>query len=279
MVDYATYGLLGEKISKTLFPQIFNAAFQEMNAAAIYMPFPVSKDKMLTALPVLRAEFSGFNVTSPFRLELTAHLDRMDESAKRAGSANTIVVKDHKLIGYNTDMVGFERSLIGFMSNMYDQDVLLVGSGGVAHSIATVLLEKGAFLTILSRNIAHAMALKDHLQKRYNKNRVRVIKGVSQSDTFFAIINAAAVDLESKQSEVSIHSQTYQSISYAYDVSNKQTAFLSKAKDFGAEIKCGFDMLFYQAIGALDIWLGKDAGLGVETIIKLHDQIKQSAEL
>ena len=278
MVDYQTYGLLGEKISKAFLPQVYNTIFEELSLPAIYMPFPASKDQFLTALPVLRSEFAGFNVTTPFRLDIMPHLDRLEESVKRAGTVNTVKVENGKLIGYNTDMVGFERSLFGFMGNMYDQDVLLVGSGGAAHAIANVLLEKGAFVTVVSRNISHAYTLMDNLHRKYNKNRIKVSKGLSHSDEFFAVVNAAAVDLESKQSEVTIHSHTYESFQYAYDVSYKKTLFLNKAEDFGAKVKDGFDMLFYQAVGALDIWMGKDIGVSVSVISKTYNHVKEQYE-
>lgn len=274
MVEYKTYGLFGEKISKSPSPQIYNAIFEELDVPAVYMPFPATKDKFLTALPVLRSEFSGFNVTTPFRIDIMTHLDNIDESAKRAGTVNTVKVVDSKMIGYNTDMVGFERSLFGFMGNMYDKDVLLIGSGGAAHAVGNVLLEKGAFVTIVSRNFSHAIALKDNLHRKYNKNRIKVSKGLTHSDTFFAVFNTAAVDLESKQSEISIHTHTYKSFKYAYDIAYRQTAFLKKAGDFGAKTKDGYDMLFYQAIGSLEIWLGKDAGIDISVITKIYDHVK-----
>ena len=219
MVDFKTYGLFGEKLSRALLPQIFNALFDMLNIEAIFLPFPVEREaRFLTALPVLRSDFAGFSVTMPFRREIIAHLDSIDESVKQAGTVNTVKVTDGKMAGYNTEMVGFERSLIGFMSGMYDKDVLLVGSGGAAHALAHVLLEKGAFLTIMSRSESHAYALKDALHKTYNKNRVKVAKALAHSDTFFAAFNATAVDLASAASEISIHDNTYKSFEYAYDV-------------------------------------------------------------
>ena len=276
MTDYKTYGLLGETVSKSLSPQIYNALFAELSIPAVYMPFPVPKDQFLTALPVLRASFAGFNVTAPYRQDIMAHLDRLEPSAKRAGTANTISVENQKLIGHNTDMVGFERSLIGFMGNLFDKDVLLVGAGGAAHAVANVLLEKGAFLTVISRNAANSIMLQENLQKRYNKNRIRVIRGLSHADEFFAIVNTAAVDIESKQSEISIHAHTYQNLHYAYDVAYQDTAFLRKSEDFGANVKNGFDMLFYHSVGSLEIWNGKDTGLDVSIITKLHGDIKKN---
>lgn len=273
MTDYQTYGLLGERVSGSQSPQIYNAMFQELNVPAVYMPFPVPKEQFISALPVLRSSFAGFNVEVPFRLDIMPHLDRLDISAKKAGAANTVLVENRKLTGYNTDMVGFDRSLIGFVGNMYDKDVLLIGSGGAAHAIANILLEKGAFVTIISRHIASAVMLQEFLHEHYNKNRVRVVKGLSHSDTYFAIFNTAAVDIESRQSEIAVHTHTYQNLKFAYDVSFHKTAFLKKAKDFGAKVKTGFDMLFYTSARSLEIWLGKDKGLDASSMAVLYERI------
>ena len=275
MVDFKTYGLFGEKLSKALLPQIFNALFDMLKIEAIYLPFPVEKERFLTALPVLRSDFEGFSVTMPYRRDIIAHLDSVDESVKRAGTVNAVKVVGGKMIGYNTEMVGFERSLIGFMPGMYDKDVLLVGAGGAAHALAHVLLEKGVFLTIVSRSESHAYALKDKLHKTYNKNRVKVAKGLAHSDAFFAVFNATAVDLEGGQSEIAIHENTYKSMKYAYDVLYRQTAFLKKAADFGADTKAGFDMLFFQAIRALEIWLGRELSVDLGALKEIHDRIEK----
>ncbi|MBT3320031.1 MAG: hypothetical protein HN948_04085 [Clostridia bacterium] len=275
MVDYKTYGLLGEKISKSISPQIYNALFQELKIPAVYMPFAVSREKFITALPILREHFAGFTVAAPYRLDIVAHLDQLDESVRRVGAANTVKVSGGKTIGYNTDMEAFGRSLIGFAGNLFDKDVLLIGAGGAAYAAANVLLEKGAFLTIVSRNAANAMTLQSSLQKRYNKNRIKVIKGLSHSDEFFAVFNMAAVDIESKQSEITIHAHTYRNMKYAYEVSCFDTVFLKKADDFGAKTKNGYDMLFYHAIGALKIWQGETKGLDVAAITKLYNNVKE----
>ena len=66
MEEYMTYGLFGENVSRSPFPQIYNALFDELKIPAVYIPFPVAKDGFLTALPVLRSDFAGFNVTTPF---------------------------------------------------------------------------------------------------------------------------------------------------------------------------------------------------------------------
>ncbi len=276
MIDFATYGLIGADIARSYAPRIYNAIFEELGICAVYMPYSVAKERLLSALPVIRSDFSGLNVTAPFRHDIMTQLDTIDESARRAGTANTIRVENGKLIGHNTEMVGFERSLIGFAGNMYDKDALLVGAGDVARSVANVLLEKGAFLTIISRNISHAHDLKDKLQKTYNKNRVRVVRSLTPADQFDSIFSTSCIDLESPESQITIHPHTYQSFRYAYDTSYKSTQFLKKAANFGAKTKNGFDMLFFQAIRSLEIWLGKQMDLSV--IMRIHESVRQSLE-
>lgn len=274
MLDFNTYGLFGEKVSGSFAPQIYNSFFELLSIPAVYIPFPAEKDKFISALPILRSDFSGFNVGEPFRVEINAYIDKLDDTAKHIGAVNTVKVEDGKLLGYNTDAAGFERSLVGFMDNIYDKDVLLIGSGGVAHAAANVLLKKGAFLTLLSRNMSHAVMLSEVLQNRYNKNRIRVLKGLTGNDEFFACINTTGIDIEGKQSEISIHSSTYQSFQYVYDLCCGTTAFIKKAADFGADTKDGFDMLFHQSVGTLDIWLGKDKVLDASLMSKVYDNIK-----
>ncbi len=274
MLDFITFGLFGERIAGSFAPQIYNAFFEELGISAVYMPFPVEKDKFISALPVLRSDLSGFNVGEPFRVDITVHIDRLDDTAKHIGAVSTVKVEDGKLFGYNTDAVGFERSLIGFMGNIYDKDVLLLGSGGAAHAVANILLKKGAFLTIVSRNASHAVMLRDVLQNRFNKNRIKIVKGLTGDDSFYACVNSTGIDIEGKHSEISIHSNTYQSFQYVYDLNCGNTAFLNKAADFGADTKDGLDMLFYQSVGSLEIWLGKDKGLDVSVITKVYDDIK-----
>ena len=279
MVDYKTYGLLGESVSKSVSPQIYNALFQELKIPAVYMPYAVPKDKFISALPILRSYFEGFTVAAPYGIDIMAHLDRLDDSAKMVGAANTVKVEKGKMTGYNTDMDAFEKSLIGFVGNIFDKDVLLIGSGGAAYAVSSVLLERGVFLTIVSSNFASAMEMQSRLQKRYNKNRIKVVGGLSHSDEFYAAFNTETVDIESKQSEVSIHDHTYQSIKYAYDVSYCETQFLSKAEQFGANTKNGLDMLLYHAVGALKIWLSDHSGIDVALLTQVFGKIKSEVSL
>ncbi len=273
MSEFLSFGLVGEDISHSFSPSIYNTIFDTLKSKAVYFPFPVSQDKLLSALPILRMEFAGFNTTAPFRRDILPHLDEIDVTAEKAGTANTIVVKDEKLIGYNTETESFRRSLIGFSGGLHDKDVLLVGAGGVARSVAGVLLDKGAFITLVSRSEQHAAALKESLQTKYHKNRIRTLKGLSEPDEFYAVFNTAKVDIGSKDSEIYIHPHTYQGFKYAYDTSYVPTEFLKRAKSYGAKTKNGLDMLFYQAVISVNIWMGQE--METKAIEEAHHSVIQ----
>ncbi len=272
MHDFLSFCLVGENISHSYSPHIYNTIFDEIKSNAVYFPFPVpDKNKFLSALPILRAEFAGFNTTAPYRLDIMPHLDKIDLSAKKAGTANTIAVRGEQLIGYNTEIDGFMRSLIGFAGDLHDKDVLIIGAGGVARAVASVLLDKGAFLTLLSRSEVHAAELMESLKKRYHRNRIKTVKGLSDDDEFYAAFNTARVDIAGSASEVSIHPHTYESFKLAYDTSYVPTEFLKKAQSFGAKTKNGLDMLFFQAVMSVNIWLGQ--GMERSAIENAHRKV------
>jgi shikimate dehydrogenase len=278
MDDFLTYGLFGERVSSSPAPQIYNAFFDELHLPAVYMPFAVEKERFITALPVLRSEFAGFNVDVPYQLDIVVHIDTLDETVKKIGAVNTVKVEDGKLIGYNTESSAFERSLVGFVGNLYDKEVLLIGSGGAAHTAANVLLGRGAFLSILSRNTANVTMLKERLQSKFNKNRIRILNEIEDTTEFYAVVNATGIDIEDKQSKISIKDSTYKNFRFVYDFNYGETDFLKKASSFGANTKDGLDMLFYQSVGALEVWLGKGK-FDVSVISNVYDTIKAKLQI
>jgi shikimate 5-dehydrogenase len=117
------------------------------------------------------------------------------------------------------------------------------------------------------------MMLRDRLQSKFNKNRIQLIQDIADSDKFYAAVNATGIDVEDKQSNITIKESTYKNFQYVYDVNFGETNFLKKAGDYGAKTKDGFDMLFYQSVGSLEIWIGKGA-LDVSVISKVYDNVK-----
>lgn len=271
-----TYAMVGEDISNTFLSKIQNAVFDELSLEACYIPFSVKRDDFSKSIGLLKEEFSGFNVAAPYQRAIVKYMDMLDDTAKATGTVNTVKCENGKLYGYNTDIKGFLDSLIGSHINFFDKDILLIGTGGTAKSIAHALLDKGAFLTIVTRDFAKALAFKEELQVFYNKNRIRAIKGVMPSERFFAVVNAASVELESRFSDMAVHDETYKEIKYIYEFFvDEKSFFLKKAIEYGIKYQNGLDMLFYSALAAQKIWQGEDiySRLNVMALEKIKEQI------
>ncbi|MCR5485087.1 MAG: shikimate kinase, partial [Clostridiales bacterium] len=140
------YGLIGEKLSHSFSPLIHKILWD-----CDYSLCPMSREAFVKFLK--EREFSGINVTIPYKITALENCDEVDEKAKRIGSVNTIVNIDGRLYGYNTDYDGFlfcaDRAGISFKN----KKVLILGSGGTSLTARTVVRDMGARETVIvSRN-------------------------------------------------------------------------------------------------------------------------------
>jgi shikimate dehydrogenase len=106
------YGVFGDPIGHSKSPLMMNRAFQESGLNAAYAAFHIQPGTLEAAIQGIRAlRFRGVNVTIPYKVEVMAYVDELDEGARVIGAVNTIVNDNGKLIGYNTDGIGYVRSL------------------------------------------------------------------------------------------------------------------------------------------------------------------------
>lgn len=270
MEEFLTFGSFGEEASDTISAQVINAFFDELHLPAVYMPFPADDNNFITALPVLRSKFSGFNVTSEYKLEITDHLDRLEKSARNTGAVTTVKTEGGKLSGYNTDQAGFERSLQGFVDDLNGKSVLLTGAGGTAYAAADVLLKYGAVVSLFSSEPFKINLLRTKLEFSYGEKRIKAAKAINETDKFFMIVNAESSN--NSYAEM-IPQQVYQKINCAYDINFGVTPFLRKALDAGVKTKDGFDMIFFKSIETIKIWFEKTE-ITEDVILKVYNMIR-----
>ncbi|MBM6862025.1 shikimate dehydrogenase, partial [Clostridium saudiense] len=124
-------------------------------------------------------KIKGFNVTIPYKQDIMKYLDFISDEAKRIGAVNSVVVKDNKLYGYNTDYFGFgatfERNNIKFK----DKVVVILGTGGACKAAFTYILDNEVKeLYLVSRNPEDVeLSIKDHRLKVINYDKLKEIKG------------------------------------------------------------------------------------------------------
>ena len=135
-------GLLGKKLSHSLSPQI-HSVFGDYE----YDLFEREEDELDTFFA--DPSFEAFNVTIPYKVEAYKRCDYLDETAKAIGSVNTVVRKDGKLFGYNTDLYGFEYMVKKLGADFKDKKVLVLGSGGASKTAVAASNRLGARGTVI----------------------------------------------------------------------------------------------------------------------------------
>ncbi|MED3962678.1 quinate/shikimate dehydrogenase [Niallia taxi] len=149
-------GLLATPIGHSLSPRMHNLAYTLTDLNYAYLAFEVGNDELEATVKGLKAAgAAGFNVSMPNKMKVLEYLDELDDSAKYARASNTVVNRDGKLIGYNTDGQGYVKNLLEHGVTLEGKKVTLVGSGGAATPIAIQLVQSGIKeISIFARNDA-----------------------------------------------------------------------------------------------------------------------------
>jgi len=147
-------GLLATPIGHSLSPRMHNLGYSLKGLNYAYLAFEVGNEELEETVKGFKAAgVAGFNVSMPNKMKILDYLDELDDSAKYSGASNTVVNRDGKLIGYNTDGLGYIKNLIEHGVELKDQKVTLVGSGGAATPIAIQFAQSGIReISIFARN-------------------------------------------------------------------------------------------------------------------------------
>ncbi len=189
---------------------------------------------------VLSKEYKGYNVTIPYKEKIIPYLDKVDDSAKNIGAVNTVVNKNGKLIGYNTDLFGMEYSLARAGIDLKDKAVLILGSGGTSKT-ATALCNKlkAKKILILSRN------------GNINYDNYAENKDVQ------VIINTTPIGMYPNNYDCKIDLNAFPLLEGVFDaVYNPNLTYLTYlAKKKGIKYSNGLPMLVAQAKGTMELFL------------------------
>jgi shikimate dehydrogenase len=262
------YGVLGDPVKHSKSPLMLNRAFQENGINAAYTAFHVTPDKLGAAIQGIRAlGYGGVNVTIPHKLEVMQYLDDIDEGARLIGAVNTIVNRDGKLIGYNTDGIGYVRSLkeeTGF--NIEGRTLLIIGAGGAARGVAYALAkESPATIYIVNRSMERAEQLSSdigHIMARCVSVDLSALGQIPQVDF---IVNTTSVGMFPRIDELPIDSTWMKSWIGSHTLVSDlvynplKTRFLREAANYGAKTHSGLGMFVYQGAYAFEYWTGQKA--------------------
>lgn len=249
-------GIIGKPVEHSMSPAIHNAAFEELGLNYAYLAFAV--DDVEGAIRGMRAlNIRGFSVTIPHKIEVMPFLDEIDPVARRIGAVNTVVNENGHLKGYNTDWIGFVRSLEAH-TPIHGKNVVILGAGGAARAVAFGIKEQGGALTILNREIELDMA--ESLAKEVGCawGDLAQLDSVKEADI---VVNATSVGMHPHVESTVIETRHLRSEQVVYDVvyNPLETRFLKEAREIGCQPVSGYDMLLLQGVAQFELWTGQDA--------------------
>ncbi len=195
-------------------------------------------------------KLKGVNVTVPHKEDAYNACDILDTFAKRIGVVNTIVEKEGKLYGYNTDAPGFLKAIAEFQNV---KTVLFLGAGGTAQSTSNILRTEGYDVTLLNRSEGRLQKYKEEGFETYTFENF-LLKG-SPPKPYDLVINMTSAGLEDDAlpaPKMILDAVIPHALACVDVIYGKETPFLKLAKSYGKPTKDGSDMLLYQGIIAFE---------------------------
>jgi len=258
--------IFGNPVSHSKSPLMHNMAFESLGYDGCYSRYLLEDGSKLKE-KFLELELKGANITVPHKEWAYKSCDKLDEFALKVGSVNTIVKRDDKLYGYNTDAPGFLKAIEEFDGA---KKVLFIGAGGTAKSTSVVLKDAGYDVTILNRSSSRLKSYKEQGFECYSYDKFEV-------QDFDLVVNMTSAGLSDdslpapKELLDSVIPKAKACIDVIY---GKQTPFLKLAQSHNIPTKDGQDMLIYQGVIAFEHFV--DYRYGFEEIL-LH--MKKAFEL
>ncbi|WP_250673071.1 shikimate dehydrogenase [Paraclostridium ghonii] len=256
--------LLGSPVEHSFSPNIHNYLINKNNLNMKYVCFDVKSDDLGNAVKGIKAlGIKGCNVTIPHKVDIMKYLDEVEKNALLIGAVNTIKNDNGKLIGYNTDGIGFVKSIIDKGHDIYNKKILIIGAGGAARSIAVEMASNGVKeIEIRNRSKKNAKEICDIINGNFNVNSKYSTEIITKEDleNIDIIINTTPIGMDKDKDNCPIDESIYlikKDILLCDIVYNPQeTRFISWGKKNNLDIVYGIDMLINQAIQGFYIWTG-----------------------
>ena len=261
------YFVIGNPINHSLSPELHNYWIKQNNIDAIYEKKKLNHTELENLiLEIKQKNISGVNVTVPFKNAVIPYLDELSDEAKKTHSVNIIYLKNNKLVGHNTDIIGFETAIKKINFNFNNKKIFILGAGGVVPSIVYASIRMGSSVIFVSnRTKSKAERIKNIFDK---------IQIVNWGDVpnFDVIINATSLGLN-KDDKINIQFNKIEKNKLFYDViyNPRETNFLSIGKKSGNTTENGKLMFIYQAFSSFKLWHGIEPFIDDE-IIELLDR-------
>lgn len=266
-------GIFGDPVSHSLSPLMQNAALAQAGMDKVYVPFHVRPADLEAAVNGIRAlQILGVNVTVPHKESVCDYLDELDEDARLIGAVNAIVNRNGRLVGYNTDGLGFIRSLAEDLDfDPRDKRILLLGAGGACRAAVVALARAGArWVGIANRTPERAQKIcTDFRQTFPGVEFAAFALTLPQLENDLKrvdiLVNTSALGLKGESFDTGFV-QNLDTKARVYDMVYSRdglTPLLGLAAEYGIKAADGRGMLAGQGEEAFFLWTGQQAPRGV----------------
>ncbi|MBD2872719.1 shikimate dehydrogenase [Paenibacillus sp. IB182493] len=269
------YGVIGDPIRHSKSPIMMNRAFRETGINGVYAAFHVTGGRVADFAAGVRAMgIRGVNVTIPHKLDIMGVIDEIDAGAQAIGAVNTIVNDDGRLIGYNTDGIGYVRSLKeeAAEEGLSGKRIVVVGAGGAARGIVYALAgERPGRITIANRSVERAQELAKAFRDKADIEAVsnELLQAACRDADI--VINTTSVGMHPNVEESPVDAAWLREGAVASDLiyNPLKTAFLRQAERRGCRAHGGLGMFIYQGAYAFEYWTGRPAPVAAmrETVL------------
>ncbi len=257
--------VVANPIKHSLSPFIHNLAFELTGENGVYVAWEVEPEDLAeTIRNVRRLGMYGLNISMPYKRDVIEFMDFLTDEARLIGAVNTVVNFEGKLIGHNTDGIGFFKSLEKFDFDVKNREITVLGGGGAAIAIiAQAALMGASKINVCARKSASYEPLKMRLTELSKQTKTEISlselseaqKGISQSKL---LVNATSVGMDGISMPLDQTVKLPENL-LVVDAIYKipETAFLRWAKAQGATTVNGVGMLLWQAASSFEMWTGK----------------------
>jgi len=261
--------LLGHPVAHSLSPKLHNAAFQALGMDAHYEARDVAPGDLLAAVEALREPACyGANVTAPHKQAVLTLLDGVSDEVRVLGALNTIVNRDGRLTGDNTDARGLARWMTDVGIDPRGKPALIIGAGGAARATLWALANLDASrVHVLNRTAERAAQLVEGLSTHLPGRALSwgpLDEAAREADEpWNVVVNATSLGHHGEAPDVHPSCYSHESVAIELAYNPPVTGFMRAAAAAGARTENGLGMLVHQAALAFERWTDRDAPLDV----------------
>ena len=263
------FGVVAGNSGYSISPWMHNAAFKAAGMNRVFIPLQVADlDEFMRRMVrketrEVELNFKGFSVTNPHKQTMLQYVDKIDATAAKIGAINTVKIEDGKLFGYNTDAPGFILPLKKVFGDLKDARVAVVGAGGAARACVHSLLDEGAEVALLARDLSKASVFADE----FGVTVGQIPQAGEKFDTDI-VVNTTPLGTkgEGENSTIATAKQLG-GVKLVYDLvyNPLETRLINEANAAGVKAIGGMEMLMAQGAQQFEIWTGEEAPTEVMT--------------